>query len=70
MNTVTSSPGDWAYQQWGTCVLGDRRRTARAVRIGERIAAQPEASLPKQMGSWRALQGAYRLLNNAEVTFE
>ena len=70
MNTVTSNPGDWAYQQWGTCVLGDRRRTARAVRIGERIAAQPAASLPRQMGSWRALQGAYRLLNNAAVTFE
>jgi len=70
MNTVSSSPADWAYQQWGTCALGDRRRTARAVRIGERIAAQPEASLPKQMGSWRALQGAYRLLNNTAVTFE
>jgi len=60
----------WAKQQWGTVRLGDRRRTERAVEMGMRMAAHPEASLPTQMGSKGALKGAYRLLNHAEVTLE
>ena len=70
MNTERQECRAWAYQQWGRCVLGDRRLTARAVAIGSRIAAEPSASLPKQMGSWAALVGAYRFLDNAQVTLE
>jgi hypothetical protein len=60
----------WAQQQWGTCQLGDRRLTARAVRLGEAMARQPEGSLPAQVGDPAALRGAYRLLNNPRVTVE
>lgn len=60
----------WAEQQWGQCKLGDPRLTRRAVRIGQRIAERPEASLVRQMGDGAELRGAYRLLNNARVTFE
>ncbi len=48
--------------------MGDRRLTTRAVGLGERIAAAPDASLPQQMGSWATLMGAYRFLDNAHVT--
>src|SRR5215212_8174934 len=60
----------WAQQQWGTCEFGDRRLTARAVRLGQAMAAQPEASLPAQVGDPAALRGAYRLLNNVRVSSE
>lgn len=58
----------WAQEQWGSCRLGDRRLTARAVQMGQAMAAHPDASLPKQMGDRTALVGAYRLLNNARVS--
>lgn len=60
----------WAQQQWGTCQLGDRRLTARAVQVGQAIARDPQASLPAQMGDPSALRGAYRLLNNERVHVE
>lgn len=58
----------WAEQQWGTCALGDIRRTRRAVLIGQQMAAHPDWSLPQQMGDSAALAGAYRLLNNRRVS--
>jgi hypothetical protein len=59
---------EWSVQQWAGVDLGDRRRTARAVEIGAKMAARPEASLPCQMQSAGALKGAYRLLNEPDVT--
>jgi hypothetical protein len=50
--------------------LGDPRRTARAVRIVERIARQPSAPLPLSLGSESEVEGAYRFVNNRRVTFE
>lgn len=58
----------WAQAQWGTAALGDRRRTARAVRLGAAVAADPQASLPTQTARWGDLKAAYRLLNEPDVT--
>jgi hypothetical protein len=58
----------WAQHQWGSCQLGDRRLTRRAVAIGQAMARDPQASLPAQMGQPAALRGAYRLLNNPRVS--
>lgn len=60
----------WAERQWGQSKLGDKRRTARAVRLGASIAAQPAASLPTQTDSWGDLKAAYRLLNEEDVTHQ
>ena len=60
----------WAKKQWGEAVLGDARRTARAVKLGAALARQPDSSLPKETGSWADLKGAYRLLNEPDVTYE
>ena len=57
-------------EQWGTAELGDKRRTRRAVAVGTRMAEQTSASLPTQMEDWGELKGAYRLLNNPEVSLE
>src|SRR4051794_41667681 len=60
----------WATKQWGTVDLGDQRRNKRAVRLGEKLAAFPDGSLPEQTRSWGELKAAYRLLGQEEVTFE
>ena len=49
-------------------VLGDARRTRRAVQLGAALATCPEANLPQQTGSWAGLKSAYRLLNEPDVT--
>lgn len=60
----------WAEATWGECELGNAQRTKRAVAMGMRMAAQPGAGLPEQMGSKAMLKGAYRLLNCPPVESE
>lgn len=60
----------WAEQQFGDCVLGDRRRTKRLVKLATQAAAMPDASTPKQTENWGDCKGAYRLFNQDEVTFD
>src|SRR5205823_11461346 len=69
MNATTfTNLDDWARAQWAEAPLGDRRRAARAVRVGAALAAQPDASLPAQTQTWSDLKAAYRLLNAPDVT--
>jgi hypothetical protein len=60
----------WAEAQWSGIELGDVRRTARAIKVGAKLATLPAGSLPQQQGSWGDVKAAYRLLNEADVTFE
>lgn len=60
----------WAEAQWGSVKLGDSRRTARAVKVGAKLASLPAGSLPQQQGNWGDLKATYRLLNEQEVTYE
>ncbi len=50
--------------------LGDARREARLRRISAAAEERPGASFPVQAGSAGALEGTYRLLNNANVSEE
>ena len=68
-NTLLCAP-EWAEQTFGQVRLGHRRRTERAVKMATAIAADPAASLPKQMGSEAALHGAYRFLQTPQVSYE
>lgn len=61
---------EWAKQQFGEVCLGDKRRTQRAVQMAEQMACEPFGSLPKQMQSWEAQKGAYRLLDNGDVSHD
>jgi hypothetical protein len=60
----------WAEQEFGQCVLGDRRRTRRAVQTAAQFAANPNGSTPKQTESWTDCEGAYRLFHEEDVTFQ
>lgn len=58
----------WAAREFGHVDLGDARRTQRLVAMAARVMRQPNASLPAQMKSPKALKAAYRLMAEADVT--
>ena len=66
MQSVT----EWAQLNFGSCELGDKRRTNRLMQVAEEIANNPSASLPNQIERWGDLKAAYRLFDRDEVTFE
>lgn len=60
----------WAEEQFGSCQLGDRRRSQRLVEMASQVAENPSASFPGQCECWSDLKAAYRLFDVPEVTFE
>lgn len=65
---IRSSPMEWAEAQFKDCVLGDKRRVKRLIRVGSSMIVRSGASIPKQMGNWAEIKGAYRLFEMEEVT--
>ena len=61
--------GLWAEQNFGSCELGDVRRTRRAVQYAALVAAKPEGSTPMQVEKWSDLKAVYGMLANEQVTF-
>ena len=59
---------EWAAENFGTCELGDARRTRRAVKLAQQMAEHPDGSTPAQTERWADLQAAYRLVDGADVT--
>jgi hypothetical protein len=70
MATLALDVVEWAEQQFGTCDLGDRRRTKRVVQLAAQVAVQPDASTPKQTERWADCKAAYRLFKQPDVTFD
>jgi hypothetical protein len=65
------SPLLWAQRHFGSVVLGDQRRTQRAVTYAAAAARAPSQSIPQQCGgAWKQTKGAYRLFENPDVTFD
>lgn len=69
MDTVTLNVDDWAKGQFGSCDLGDERRTKRLVRYAAQAAASPDASTPRQTECWTDCKAAYDLMDEEDVTF-
>jgi hypothetical protein len=66
-----TDPLAWAQETFGAAQLGDPRRTRRLVRVAAQVAADPQGSLPRQMGGdWSALKAAYRLVRADGVTHD
>jgi hypothetical protein len=57
----------WAHTEFETIDLGDARRNKRAIRLVERLSAQPTASVPQACGDWADTMAAYRFFNNEEI---
>ena len=69
-DVIMQAVSDWVQLNFGTCELGDKRRTNRLMQVAERVANNPSASLPDQLVHWSDLKAAYRLFNCDDVTFE
>ena len=66
-----TDPQAWAQETFGAAQLGDPRRSRRLVRVAAQMAADPQGSLPREMGGdWAALKAAYRLVRADGVTHE
>ena len=61
---------EWAQLNFGTCQLGDKRRTRRLIQVAADVASNPSASFPDQMKTWSDLKAAYNLFDCDDVTFE
>ena len=70
MSEVTLGVEEWAEQQFGSCELGDRRRTRRLVKLAIQAAGRPDGSTPDQTETWADCKAAYRLFDADDVTFE
>ena len=57
----------WASTEFETIDLGDARRNKRAIRLVERLSAQPTASVPQACGDWADTMAAYRFFDNEAV---
>ena len=57
----------WAGIEFETIDLGDERRNKRAIRLVERLNAQPMASMPQACEDWADTMAAYRFFNNEEI---
>jgi hypothetical protein len=67
MNVVTDA-ACWADENFGGCDLGDKRRSARLVRVAGDLARRTGSSLLKACdGDEAASEGLYRLLRNEAV---
>jgi transposase-like protein/transposase Tn5 family protein len=63
-------PEFWSELEFGTCELGDQRRTRRLVQYARQMAEKPDASTPRQTEGWSDCKAVYRLFERPEVTFE
>lgn len=61
---------NWAIENFQDCKLGDKRRTARLVRLANGMVDAPEKTLPGQFPEWACLKAAYRFFANPQVTLE
>ena len=57
----------WAQDEVGAARLGDARRSCRLVRLVERLAEQPSASIPAACAGAAETKAAYRLLSHEAV---
>lgn len=53
----------WADEAFWETDLGDKRRDSRAIRLVERLAEWPTATIPGACNGWAETQAAYRLLS-------
>jgi hypothetical protein len=57
----------WAVEEFKDIDLGDKRLDQRAIRLAERLAEKPTASIPGACGGWAETQAAYRFLAQDEL---
>ncbi len=70
MPATILDPQSWAVQQFEECILGDRRRNKRLMKLAAQFAARPDGSTPDQTETWADCKAAYHLFDEDDVTFD
>lgn len=60
----------WAMAEFATAELGDGRLSKRLIKLADRFADKPTASIPGACGDWAETQGAYRFLSQKKIGWE
>ncbi|WP_265685811.1 IS4/Tn5 family transposase DNA-binding protein, partial [Verminephrobacter eiseniae] len=55
----------WAAEEFAGAQLGDARLNHRLIKLTERFADKPTASIPGACPDWSETQGAYRFFDQA-----
>jgi hypothetical protein len=63
----TGEKDGWAREEFESVDLGDKRRTARLIKLCGRLAEMPESSINQACGSWAETKAAYRFFHNDNV---
>jgi len=58
----------WSETEFNTIDLGDKRNNARAIKIAEAIAKNPQSSIPQSCEDWAETIGTYRFYSNESFT--
>ena len=67
---AVSNNRDWAQNEFGAVNFGDKRLNKRIIKIAEAFAKQPNASIPKAMGTWAETKATYNFFKNDRVDME
>jgi hypothetical protein len=65
-----SEPHNWIEEELVAAELGDRRLSARLLKITGQFFENPQANIPQASGSSKDAKAAYRFLDNPEVNWE
>jgi len=67
---MAADAGGWVAMEFEGMDLGDERLNRRAVKLTERLAAKPMASIPAACGGWGETAAAYRFLSQDEMSWQ
>ena len=62
-----NNKGNWAMDEFGGAQVGDARLTKRLIKLADRLADAPSASIPGACNGHAETQGAYRLFDQARA---
>lgn len=60
----------WATDEFGTAELGDGRLNKRLIKLADRFADKPTASIPGTCTDWAETKAAYRFLSQKKIGWE
>lgn len=63
-------PADWAEQEMGEAILGDRRLNRRLITLTRDFFARPTAHIPESCGSKAKTKAAYRFFDQSAVNLQ
>ena len=67
MVKYANNNNEWAKEEFGNAILGDKRLTNRLVSIANNFTNLPESSINQSCRSWSETKAAYRFFQNENI---